>query len=88
MKLGITFSPESWEEFQSWYSEPKMLRRISRIIDGLRRDPDGPSIGKPELLSGNLSGWRSARISDEHRLVYRVHGDNIEIAACRNHYGK
>ncbi|WP_253777451.1 type II toxin-antitoxin system YoeB family toxin [Goodfellowiella coeruleoviolacea] len=28
------------------------------------------------------------RITDEHRLVYRISGDEIRIAACRYHYGR
>jgi toxin YoeB len=33
-----------------------------------------------------LSGWSSRRITDEHRLIYRVRGDDLEIAACSGHY--
>ena len=47
-------------------------------------------IGKPEPLAGNLSGWRSRRITQAHRLVYRVTGSGagqaLEIAQCRYHY--
>lgn len=88
MNYGVRFTPQAWEEFQSWQDNTKILRRINRLISGLRRDPNGPSIGKPEILHGNLSGWRSVRIDDEHRIVYRVSGDWLEIAACRDHYAK
>jgi toxin YoeB len=47
-------------------------------------------LGKPEPLRGNYKGWWSRRITDEHRLVYRVTGSGaaqaIEIAQCRFHY--
>lgn len=42
--------------------------------------------GKPEPLRGNLFGFWSLRIDKEHRLVYRVYEDGIEIAQCRGHY--
>jgi Txe/YoeB family toxin of toxin-antitoxin system len=46
--------------------------------------------GKPELLGGHLPGWRSRRISQEHRLVYRVAGAGkeqvLQVAQCRYHY--
>jgi toxin YoeB len=38
------------------------------------------------LLKGPLAGWSSRRINEEHRLVYRVRGDDLEIAACYSHY--
>ena len=44
----------------------------------------------PEPLRGNHKGWWSRRITDEHRLVYRVTGSGaaqaIEISQCRFHY--
>nr|WP_307798060.1 type II toxin-antitoxin system YoeB family toxin [Actinoplanes flavus] len=38
------------------------------------------------MLKGPLSGWSSRRINDEHRLIYRVRGGDLEIAACHGHY--
>ena len=32
------------------------------------------------------SGFRSRRINEEHRLVYRINGDKIHIAQARYHY--
>jgi toxin YoeB len=41
----------------------------------------------PEPLRGALSGWWSRRLTQEHRLVYRVEGDDgLLIAQCRYHY--
>ncbi len=56
-----------------------------RILD-VQRDPHGTGLGKPELLKGPLSGWSSRRINAEHRLIYRVRGGDLEIAACHGHY--
>ena len=39
-------------------------------------------IGKHEMLKGNLKGYRSARIDKQHRLVYKVNSDSIEILQC------
>ncbi|MDO5751397.1 MAG: Txe/YoeB family addiction module toxin, partial [Rothia sp. (in: high G+C Gram-positive bacteria)] len=44
-------------------------------------------IGKPEALRHQFSGWWSRRITDEHRLVYKLTDDSIVIASCRYHYG-
>lgn len=62
-----------------------MIRRINRLIQEINRDSTS-GIGKPELLRGTMSGWASRRIDDEHRLVYRVRDEVIEILACRDHY--
>jgi len=43
-------------------------------------------IGKPEPLRGELSGFWSRRIDQEHRLAYRIKGDDVEIIACRYDY--
>ena len=62
-----------------------MLKRVNMLIRDVERSPfDG--IGKPEPLRGDLSGFCSRRINDEHRLVYRVQNGMLEIASCRDHY--
>ena len=47
-------------------------------------------IMKPEPLKGDLAGWWSRRINDEHRMAYRVVGkgeaQQLEIAQLRYHY--
>ena len=52
----------------------------------MRGSVDLSQFGKPELLKGPLAGWSSRRINDEHRLIYRVRGTDLEVAACRGHY--
>ena len=43
-------------------------------------------IGKPEPLKGDLKGYWSRRITDEHRIVYTVTTDTIIVIACKTHY--
>jgi len=62
-----------------------MLRRINRLIGEAGRDP-AAGIGRPEPLAQNLRGFWSRRITDEHRLVYRVQGADLVIVAARYHY--
>ena len=47
-------------------------------------------IGKSEALKYELAGYWSRRINPEHRIVYRVIDDmvEIEVLAMRYHYGK
>ncbi len=86
MKPGVRFTPNGWDDYKSWADDRVMRRRIDRLIEDIRRVPDGLGIGKRERLHGNLAGFISARITEEHRLVYRLAGDWIEIVLCRGHY--
>jgi toxin YoeB len=62
-----------------------MVDRINKLIEATARDPF-TGIGKPEPLKHAFSGFWSRRINDEHRMVYRVTGDQLEIAQLRFHY--
>lgn len=83
---SIRFDPAGWEDFLFWLgSDVKLARRIVRLIAEIQRDPfDG--IGKPEPLKGELSGYWSRRIDDQHRLVYRATDDEVKILKARYHY--
>jgi toxin YoeB len=83
--MNVLFDKAGWEDYTSWVSEPKMYRRINRMIEEALRDP-AQGIGKPERLSENLSGYWSRRITDEHRLVYTIRGENLIIVQVRYHY--
>jgi len=48
--------------------------------------PPFHGIGKPEPLKGQLSGFWSRRINDEHRLVYQYRDSEMIIISCRFHY--
>ncbi len=63
----------------------KTLKRINQLIKDMSRNPF-EGIGKPERLKGDLTGFWSRRIDDEHRLVYAVEADRIVVIACRGHY--
>ena len=84
----VAFSSIGWEDYLYWQqTNKKVLKRINLLINDIRRNPeDANGIGKPERLRGNLSGYISRRITDEHRLVYKIDGDYLIIAQCRFHY--
>ena len=84
----IAFSSLGWEDYLYWQqTNKKVLKRINLLIKDICRNPDDANgLGKPERLKGNLSGYLSRRITDEHRLVYKIDGDFLIIAQCRFHY--
>lgn len=84
--MKISFSERAWSGYLHWQAnDTKILERLNTIIKECTRSPF-QGIGKPEPLRGELSGWWSRRITQEHRLVYRVKDGALEIVQCRNHY--
>lgn len=88
--MQVLFDPDAGLDYREWArTDPKTLRRINEVIESARRTPF-EGWGKPEPLRGDLAGFWSRRITQEHRLVYRIVGrgaeQRIEIAACRHHY--
>ena len=76
----------AWAEYLYWQTpDKKTLKRVNQLIKDIERNPF-EGIGKPEPLKGNLSGFWSRRIDEHNRLVYRIVGDNCQIAQCRGHY--
>jgi len=85
--VKVCFTPSAWRDYV-WIQEHdhRLLARLNMLIrDTLRCPSEG--IGKPEPLRGELSGYWSRRINDQHRLVYAVTGEALVIIACRYHYG-
>ena len=82
----IVFSKNAWEEYVSWQTENKtMLKKINSLIRDIQSSPF-VGIGKPEPLKYDLAGLWSRRIDLEHRLVYKVEGNDVFIYSCRYHY--
>ena len=86
MARELVFSKQGWEDYQFWLvTDVKQLRRINHLIKEVMREPF-EGIGKPEPLKHAFQGWWSRRIDGEHRIVYKVVGDQLWIAQLRYHY--
>jgi len=84
--VNIVFSEHAWQEYLVWQkTDRSMVKRINALIREIQRTPF-EGIGKPERLQHALSGYWSRRLTDEHRIVYRVEGDAVLIAQLRYHY--
>jgi toxin YoeB len=83
----VIFTQAGWAQYQSWHEENnrRVIKKIRDLVKDIERNGNR-GIGKPEPLKGDMEGWWSRRITDEHRLVYRIDGDVIKIVKCRNHY--
>lgn len=86
--MKLVWDENAWEDYLWWpVQDRKILKRINTLIQDVGRNGN-EGIGKPEALRHAFQGYWSRRITDEHRLVYRVVGDEIRIAACRYHYSR
>jgi toxin YoeB len=83
---NIVFSPNAWFDFIQWAkNDKKVFDKITELVQEIARTPFQGK-GNPEPLKHQLSGYWSRRITAEHRLVYKVIGDDIQIISCKYHY--
>jgi toxin YoeB len=80
------FHSEFREDLRYWVKTDRNTAiRILDLVESVLRDPfQGP--GKPEPLRSLLAGCWSRRITQEHRLVYRVGDESIDFLQARYHY--
>lgn len=62
-----------------------MVERINQLIKETQREPF-VGVGKPEPLKHALAGYWSRRITDEHRMVYKIDDGSLLLAQLRYHY--
>ncbi|MBC2703604.1 Txe/YoeB family addiction module toxin [Desulfobacula sp.] len=84
--MKLLFSENAWSDYLFWQkTDKKILKRINKLIKDIQRNKY-EGLGKPEALKHNLSGYWSRRITNEHRIVYKIENDSILIAQLRYHY--
>jgi toxin YoeB len=82
----IAFLPQAFNDYNDWIKlDKKIHAKIVELIKEIQRDPFVGK-GKPELLKHQLGGLWSRRITEEHRLVYKVLENEVVIISCRFHY--
>ena len=80
------FSDRAWEDYLYWQkTDKRILKKVNELIKDIDRN-QYEGIGKPERLKHSLSGFWSRRINEEHRLVYRIEDDEVQIAQLRHRY--
>ncbi len=84
--MYITFEQEAFDNYTNWAQEDeKIYTKIGTLIRDIERTPF-KGLGKPEPLKHRWTGYWSRRITDEHRLIYKVEKETIYIASCKYHY--
>jgi toxin YoeB len=80
------FHPEFRRDMKYWVeTDRRTALRALELVEAVLRDPFA-GIGKPEPLKHLLAGCWSRRITQEHRLVYRVSEYRIDFLQGRYHY--
>jgi len=82
----VKFEPKAYQEYSEWATNDiKIFNKINEFIKEINRTPfDGK--GKPEPLKHLYKGYWSRRITDEHRLIYKITAGEIIIISCKGHY--
>ncbi|OHD09210.1 MAG: toxin YoeB [Spirochaetes bacterium GWC1_27_15] len=84
----VIFDYNAFEDFNEWLKiDKKIHKKIIDLIKEIQRN-SFVGLGKPEPLKNDLSGYWSRRITEEHRLVYKVNDNEIIIISCKYHYDK
>jgi toxin YoeB len=83
---SAVFHPEFREDLRYWVqADRKTALRALDLVEAILRDPFA-GIGKPEPLKYLGLGLWSRRLTQEHRIVYRVSDDRIDFLQARYHY--
>ena len=83
--MELAWQTHAWEDYLYWQqTDKKVLEKINALIKDCLRSPF-KGIGKPEALKGIYAGFWSRRITDGHRLVYKVKDTELHILQCRFH---
>ena len=89
--MNIIFTKNAWNDFSYWIeNDTDVVVKIKELIKSIQHNPF-KGIGKPEPLKHGMKGFWSRRITQEHRLVYRVTGkkgidQKVAIIQCKFHY--
>ncbi len=82
----VVFAPTAIVQLKHFkFGNQKLVFKIFDLIENIQQTPFA-GIGKPEALKGEMSGFWSRRIDNEHRLVYKITDEHIHILSCFGHY--
>lgn len=66
--------------------EIDLFRRLIRLLENIIKETTEGRLGSAEVLSYDLSGKKSKRLTLEHRIVYTYSDEQITIFQCLGHY--
>ena len=85
----LKFTPRAEEGLERLKKsgEVQALKKLATLLEELKTHPTYGT-GKPERLTGNLTGKWSRRITEKHRLVYEIFEEvvTVEVLQVYGHY--
>lgn len=87
MGMQIELHEKAIADFQFWKKSGNkaIQNKVQALFADMLLHPFY-GIGKPEMLKHELSGKWSRKINEEHRIVYDVVDDILNIYSLRGHY--
>ena len=85
LRRQLVFTDQFLHDLRFWVQvDPRLAERLLKMVEQVGREPFG-GLGKPEPLKGLPNTW-SRRLTDEHRLTYRVTNADVDFLQARFHY--
>jgi toxin YoeB len=86
MPYTVEFLERAKKHYRHWEKyNPRIADKIDELEESIAADPF-TGIGKPEPLKHEMQGFWSRRITEEHRILYKVEGSRVLIHRCYGHY--
>lgn len=89
--MEIIYSEKAQKDREFWKKSGNkaIMNKITALIQDIQLHPF-EGIGKPEPLKYELSGKWSRRITQEHRIIYKVTEEDtieiLDILSLKGHY--
>ena len=87
MQYNLDFTDKALKDidFHKKSGNKSVLKKLFILLEELTEQPF-EGTGKPESLKFELSGMWSRRINKEHRLIYEVIDNTLNILSAKGHY--
>lgn len=85
--MEIKLFADALDDMEHWRrsGNKAIQKKILNLLKDIQQHPF-EGIGKPEALKHELSGKWSRRINAEHRIIYDVADNTINIYSLKGHY--
>jgi toxin YoeB len=83
--IKFTRQADSDFDFLKKSGNKQAIKKIKELLESISHDPF-KGIGQPEPLKRSLSGTWSRRINKEHRLIYEMDEEVVNVLSLKGHY--
>ena len=85
--FSLKWSPEAWAEYIDLQEHDKSaIKKANTLLKDIQRNGYNATLGKPEMLKHDFSGFASVRIDKKNRIIFSVQDYTIVVIQCGGHY--